>query len=248
MGLFVEFVGCSGAGKTTLRRSVYSRLLGEGVYVYSPLELFLGRFLGSRISSDALENVILDILVFPAFLSSMRSYKEFFFIAKDAIWARTYNYGRRILLLRSVVRKIGLSHFIKCRNRRGEVVLVDEGPIHIAHIIYINGEKHDVPIDYDMFVGLAPKPDLVVYVDTKLEVMLSRAHDRGDPPVRDREPGVLSSFVRRAHGMFKKLMRNPAFSDLHVLKVDGVRVEVDAVVSNIISRIDTRKKMNVIDA
>ncbi len=200
--MIVEFVGCSGTGKTRLRRSVYERLVDLGKPVRVPLELFIGQRMAGRIESERIRNVLLDILVFPWFWIGLRKHRDFLVFAFELLRKKKRPFMRPLLLLRSVIRKLGIHTFCSRRRCWDLIVLVDEGTVHIAHLLLVSGTEE---VEWDSvrrFARIVPCPDHVVYVTASFPLIEQRTLARSDQPIKEVSRDELSLFLQEALEIF----------------------------------------------
>lgn len=204
--MIVEFVGPSGGGKSTLCSSVGEELKNQGVTVCRPLELVLGSHGASLIHTDTIANVVLEFFYFPWILLGLLKYRQLMKVSWQELSRRVPSLLPRLLLFRSVARRIGQELYLRRRKFERKVVLVDEGCVHIAHVIYVNGIATDAPVDLEKFIRLVPVPDLLVYVSAPDVVLMDRVVARSDRPIRSDDDDELCSFVLRASELFDRLI------------------------------------------
>jgi thymidylate kinase len=177
--MIIEFIGCTGAGKTTLIKEVQRRLTKTG-QVTTSIDLVMG-LLGLRnVTNPTVQNFIQELVSFPFFIRSLYKYRVFMlytmrlFLRKSGISIRTINN------LRSLERKIGVYEITSwCSKDR--IILVDEGPILAAHMFAFTGATY-TPQEIAKFADLLPLPDLVVYVRAPVDTLVKRTLRRADPP------------------------------------------------------------------
>ena len=202
--MIVEFIGCTGAGKTTLINEVRARL-EETVQVVTAHEV-IARQVGLGVSSNpTLRNLVEECACLPYFLGSMHRHRAFI-----AHTVRLFAPESRLSLaavnnLRSIVRKIG-GYEISRRHDPDAVVLVDEGPAQAAHMFAFNVAPPG-PAEAARFADLLPLPDAVVYVRTPVESLVRRTQGRPDPPRQMLGETLASTeaHVRTAVAIFDRL-------------------------------------------
>jgi thymidylate kinase len=202
--MIVEFIGCTGAGKTTLINEVRARLT-ETVEVVTAHEI-IARQVGLGVSyNPTLRNLVEECACLPHFLGSLHRHRAFV-----ALTVRLFARESRLSLaavsnLRSIVRKIG-GYEIARRHDPDAVVLVDEGPAQAAHMFAFNAAPPG-PAEVARFAGLLPLPDVFVYVRTPVESLVRRTQDRPDPPrqMLDEPAASTEAHVRAAIAIFDRL-------------------------------------------
>src|SRR6266540_313909 len=135
--MIIEFIGCTGAGKTTLIKEIQCRLIKKAP-VTTSIDLVVG-LLGLRnVTNPTLQNLIQELVSLPFFIRSLYKYKEFLvytiklFLRNSSISISTINN------LRSLERKIGV-YEITCQRSKDRIILVDEGPILATHMFAFTG-------------------------------------------------------------------------------------------------------------
>ncbi|MFN8454779.1 MAG: hypothetical protein U0401_08945 [Anaerolineae bacterium] len=110
--------------------------------------------------------------------------------------------------LRSLERKLGMYDIIK-RYERERIILVDEGPVLLAHNIFVFTSALYTSEEIARFAALIPLPDVIVYVRAPLDSLIKRSLQRTD---RRRELESLNSAqleecIKRAVTMFELLVK-----------------------------------------
>ena len=203
--MIVEFVGSTGAGKTSLISKIHQKL-AQITAVTTQFELIAAPLGLKSVSHPTVQNLIQEVVAFPFFLGSFNRYKKFL-----THTIRTYSNDTKFSIysinnLRSLERKIGLYEVTK-RYKRDQIILVDEGPILAAHMfVFTDSVIKDSEIA--TFAELLPLPDLIVYIKAPVEVLVRRAMQRPDPPreMGSKDPVMTEKYVRSATAVFDRLM------------------------------------------
>jgi len=205
--LIVEFIGSTGAGKTTLIAEVRQRLEKQ-VEVRSAYEQ-VSAPLGLRgVSNSSVRNLIQEAVGLPYFLASLGRNRKFLSYALSMLKRQARFSIFTLNNLRSLERKVGVYEILLRRDAK-PVVLVDEGTLLAAHNIFVFSGEDYTPEEIAGFASLVPLPDLVVYVKAPLESLVRRSLARRDPPreMRSREPGMVRRHISRAVDMFDRLVQ-----------------------------------------
>jgi thymidylate kinase len=174
--MIVEFIGCSGAGKTTLARELEARI-DPPRQVVRAVDLVMDRP-GLRWISDPMAiNLVADVVSFPSFLRAReRAFVRFAFDRLRRYAPSTfakYNY------MLNIVRRVGVQHMSR-RAALEKTILVDEGVVLSAYQLFVYSDAPFNQADLDRFARLAPMPDQIVYVKAPLELLVERAMRRPD--------------------------------------------------------------------
>jgi thymidylate kinase len=82
-------------------------------------------------------------------------------------------------ILRWFFRDAGYYQFFQKRLRSEEVLILDEGLVHRATSLYTSASEEPDPLEVADYVKLLPRPDLVVGVQTLLDICVARVSSRG---------------------------------------------------------------------
>ncbi len=215
----VEFIGGTGAGKTSVAAAVQRRLAGRGEAVAAPD--LVASLVGLRPLARPLHrNLTCDLVGLPFVLGSLGRHAAFlrFVLQVLARQRPTLQAANRV---RSTLRKIGVYEIIQ-RYGGGRIVLVDEGTVLHAHNLFVYTRQECSARDLDRFARVVPLPDVVVYVTAPLAVQIRRSLERSDPPreIRSRDPRLVELYVARASALFEALVEIPNVG-ARVVRVDN---------------------------
>lgn len=204
--MIVEFIGCTGAGKTTLIKEVQCRL-AQQARVTTSIDLVVGLLRLRNVTNPTVQNLIQELVCLPFFIRSLSRYKKFLlytiklFSRNSSISLSTINN------LRSLERKIGVYEITK-RYSKDRIILVDEGPILAGHM-FVFTEAAYSPEELARFADLLPLPDLVVYVSASIDTIVQRTLRRGDHPreINTKNLAQTQSYAERAVAIFDQLVK-----------------------------------------
>jgi len=205
--VIVEFIGSTGAGKTSLIAEVKRRLEGR-VQVRSSYEKVAAPLGLDGVSHPSVRNLLQELLGFPWFLGSLGHNRAFLVFALDMLKRQARFSIFTFNILRSLERKLGVHALLRSRED-GTVVLVDEGTLLAAHNIFVFSEAEYSGGEIARFASLVPLPDLVVYIKVPVESLVQRSMARRDPPreMGAREAGTVRRYIQRAVEMFDRLVQ-----------------------------------------
>jgi thymidylate kinase len=198
--MIVEFIGCTGAGKTTLIEAVRGQLAKT-----APVTTSAGMLGLQSVANPTVQNLIQELLSFPYFLPSLRRYRAFLRYTIELFMRNSRFSLHTVNNLRSLERKLGMYEIIS-RHGRDRIVLVDEGPILAAHMFVFTGASY-TPQEIARFAALLPLPDLVVYVHTPVETLVKRTRQRPDAPreIDKQDPAQIEHYAASAVALFDQL-------------------------------------------
>jgi thymidylate kinase len=190
--VIVEFIGCDGAGKSTL-----SRMLGEpGVLegrAVAMADLLLDRRGLSGITHPTAMNVVQEVGGLPFLLRAYGRRRAYLAFARrmHARYApTTYD---RLNGMRGIARRVGMYELARSRAA-DRIVLSDEGTVLSAYLFALTDVELDRS-DVERFAELVPRPDRIVYVKAPIASLVRRATTR--PNRRRQHAGRPLSEVER---------------------------------------------------
>jgi len=109
--------------------------------------------------------------------------------------------------LRSLERKIGVDEILK-RRQHNKIILVDEGPLLLAHNVFVYSGVHYTGEEIARFTALVPLPDIIIYIKAPLDILVQRSLLRPDPPreMKSRNRGLVEKHINCALKMFDQLV------------------------------------------
>ena len=233
--MIVEFIGSTGAGKTTLIAEVQRRLAKQAQAVTSS-DLALQALGLRRVANPTLRNLIQDLVGLPFFLGSLYRHRAFVVFALKALARHKSFTFFTVNYLRSIVRKIGMHEFAK-RYSHDRVVLVDEGPVLSAHLLFVFTSTIYSQEDIEQFASLVPLPELIVYINAPVDSLVQRSLRRNSAPkeMKAKDRKWIEQYIRRAAEMFDRLTVTKRIRDrvLIVANPDATDNEHGAVTEHI---------------
>jgi thymidylate kinase len=225
--VIVEFIGCSGAGKTTLAKMLRrSSSLTDPVILAS--DLVMDRPGRRWISNPTAMNLVADVTALPSFLRAFDQNQDFARYAAERLRRHAPSVFAKVNYMRNIVRRIGMHEL--ARREGGKVrVLADEGTVLTAYYLFVYSDAPVRQSDLDQFAQLVPMPDRIVHVKAPVEVLVNRSLGRPD---RRRELAMndqqkLQHWIARAQEVFEGLSATPRIRD-RVLTVENVNAMADS--------------------
>ncbi|MEP7133758.1 MAG: hypothetical protein ABI904_02380 [Chloroflexota bacterium] len=205
--MIVEFIGSTGAGKTTLIDEVHRRLAKKTGRVTTSIDLATS-LLGLRnVKNPTLQNLVMELVSLPVFILNLYKYNEFIRHTVKLFWRKTRFSMQTIHNLRSLERKIGMYAITKILGK-DQIILVDEGPILALHMFVSTGNNYSSE-EITRFIDLVPLPDLIVYIHASVNTLVERTVRRTDPPreVDLKNSRQMEEYLKRAVAMFDQLTK-----------------------------------------
>ena len=203
--MIVEFIGSTGAGKTTLIAEV-QRALAPHAGATTSFELAAGMLRLRHVANPTLRNLIQDFVGLPFFVASFRRHRGFIAFALATLVRNGIRGFYRFNYMRSLIRKIGMYEVAR-RYGGDRIILVDEGTVSAAHLLFIFTPATSRSEDIDKFAGLVSLPDLLVYVKTPVDRLVERSLQRQDRrrELKSADTRQVEQYVSRATAMFDRL-------------------------------------------
>ncbi len=207
--MIVEFIGCTGSGKTTLIRAAQSRLAKITRVVIAD-ELVTGLIGLKHVHNLTVQNFIQEFIGFPVFVRSFSRYRPFISFTTKMLSRRAGSSLAYFNNLRSLERKIGI-YEISQNYKRDQIILLDEGFVLVAHMFSYDS----VPMTEDeiaTFISLLPMPDLIVYVKASVPIMVERTMKRADIPreLKMKDQAQIEGTIQRTAQVFDQLVHTEA--------------------------------------
>jgi hypothetical protein len=204
--MIVEFIGCAGAGKTSLRNLICEHGIAGHDVVAMP-DLLLQRPLLRGVAHPTAVNVVQELGGVPFLLRALPSERPFLAFARCTLWRHATSRFDKLNGMRGVARKVGMFHLATTRARHS-VVLSDEGTLLSSYNLFVATKMDFGQAELDRFAELVPMPDHVVYVRAPVESLVERARSRPDPrrQHRGRNTAAIEADLRRTVQLFDLLV------------------------------------------
>lgn len=234
--MIVEFIGSTGAGKTTLISEVQRRL-AQTADVMTSFELVAAPFGLRGVTHPTARNLIQELAGLPFLIHSIRRHKAFIIFILRMLGRQNKFSIFTINNLRSLERKIGVYELIK-RYQRNQIILVDEGTVLLAHNVFVYSSARYTSEEIARFASLVPLPDIIIYIKAPVDILVRRSLLRADPPreMKSRNRELLEKHINRAVRMFDQLIeaRNIQSRLLTVENPDSNHQGYDELVDDIV--------------
>lgn len=200
----IELIGCTGAGKSTLLRFIKQVAQEAGISVYSSEEAALSQFGLERLREGPVRAAAINGLAFLAAMGAAPRYLSYFQFTFKFLLRLPISWLEKQLIGRNVIKNIGLYEI--SRRQSGSIVLLDEGPLHIAHALFVH-TMLELPEDQiATFVKLVPLSDAILYLRIPQDVLVERTLDRGHRRIPTGSRLLVQQFVEKAVCMFDHMV------------------------------------------
>jgi hypothetical protein len=211
--MIVEFIGCAGAGKTTLRRILCEDGV-QGRTVVAMPDLVRDRPFVRRIEHPTAVNVLQEVAGLPYFVGSWAKEREFVTLARRLFRRPSVSTFERLNGLRGIVRKLGM-YELATKRAGGRLVISDEGTVLSAYNVLVATNLELDRRQVDRFLELVPLPEKVVYVKVPVATLVERATTRPDPRRQHvgRSRTEIERDIRRTVELFDLVAASPRLRD-----------------------------------
>jgi O-antigen/teichoic acid export membrane protein/thymidylate kinase len=242
--LLVEFIGATGAGKSTLVAALLEALEGQGLRVCEAHEAILARYGLAFVSHPGARSALVSVLSLFSFGRSVCTREGFqlWRLAVRAIARDAGGLGIGAGLLRNVVKRIGVDRSLR-QFRPGlrdyDVIVCDEGLVHAAHNLFVHAGPPPRGEEIALFGALVPRPDLLVWVTASPAQSAAVIRQRGHTRVTGTAEAA-PRFARHSHETFEALAAVPRLGE-RISRIDnsarGGASAVAALVADIVERL-----------
>jgi len=208
--MHVELIGSTSAGKTTLAEKIVEAGRKKDQIIYLSDDFMLRKARLDWIKNEFIRRRVIEFIAFFVWLIYSRKYKDFAqFIIREG-WGYSGSWLYKANRIRNVIRKIGIYEFISRKSKSNQIILADnEGILQGVHNLFVH-QNHQVDRDkINQYAELAPIPDVVVYLEQKEDVLISRTLKRGHSRVAGESQDKVTHFIRQAIIAFDELTNVP---------------------------------------
>jgi len=185
--MLIEFIGCTGSGKSVLSEKVFNLLINKG---NKPKLLHIGG------------NFKYDIYTIPWSINYFIYNIKLIRLVVRMLSKPTITVYNRINLLRNFVKKVGTNQLVRFKYN-DRLIILDEGTIHSVHNIFVHDNYSFNDNNILEFVELIPKPDIIVYIKTPEEILIAETIKRGHRRIDKKEN--IGFFIRNAIKIFESI-------------------------------------------
>lgn len=225
--MIVEFIGSTGAGKTTLASEVQRRLANQ-TQVATSFDLAAAPLGLRRVTHPTVRNLIQDVIALPFFFGALYRQRAFVTLTLKILARESRLSLQKANYLRSIVRKIGMHDLIR-RHDHDQIVLVDEGTLLSAYLLFVYTRNTYSHQELERFARLVPLPDLAVYVKAPTDSLVQRSLRRSDArqELRSKDRKVVEEYVGRAVEMFDQLTQAERIRNRVLVVANPASTEVE---------------------
>jgi hypothetical protein len=203
----LELFGPSSSGKSSLA----AKLLAEDPGLVTAEDRLLARAGLGWLRPGRARVAALHALAALGVLATWRQGRAFYRFAADQALHGAWPGSRRLRLhlLRNSWKTAAIRLLAPRLARRGETLLMDEGPLQIANYLLVHSAVAPDAAALDAFLRVAPLPDVAAYVRAGEEELVARTLARSHARVRDGSHAATVRFVAHALQVFDRIAAEP---------------------------------------
>lgn len=225
--MIIEFIGSTGAGKTTLIKRVLSTGERAGANTVLGTDFVLRQSRLHGVKNPLARTILINLIAPFVALAAWHNNRAFYrFVAQSILeLPGTVPWLERLVLAKNILKRVGVYEMIRRHGAEQQLYLVDEGTLHVAHSLFVQVAGEVDHQGLSTFASLVPLPHVAVYLQQEEAVLVARMLARGHQRVADRSVAAAAHFVHQAVTVFDELVQNPAIAT-KVVVVDGARQTV----------------------
>jgi thymidylate kinase len=204
--MLVEFTGSTGSGKSILSSKVIEKLSTSDRQVISANELMLARLGAIRFKNTGIQRFLINALAILEFSRSAKRYADISFFAARVLKQHAHSPVLRFYLCRNIIRRLGIYTAIRGRDIDNQIVIFDEGTLHIAHNLFVHPGSAPSLDSITAFANLAPLPDVVVLIRTPIDFCAECIWKQGHRRLKGKSKAEVEQFIKQAHQVFEHLV------------------------------------------
>lgn len=218
----IELIGCTSAGKSRLTQEILQKFSSNGFHLMTSYDFVLSWAHLGWIANHRLRMLFLNLAALSACLLTWRKNLAFYRFVLGVIRRLPAQVGpyEKTRIARIIARNIGIYELV-CRYASDrQVILADEGTLHIAHYLFVHIAVEPEMSDLENFVRLVSLPDVAVYLRQPEAVLTARARTRRHRRIPGNTAALVNRFIRHGFVVFERLT---AYSSLEgrLLVVNG---------------------------
>jgi hypothetical protein len=204
----IELIGCTSAGKSSLAQKLLKGNQQNGVDLVLSYDFVLRWAHLDWIKNHRIRMLSLNLIaLFACLLTIRKNFKFYRFVVGVIVrLPADVSYFEKLKIARIVARNMGIYEIVCRKQSDQQVVLADEGTLHIAHYLFVHVSVEPKVSDIDTFVRLVSLPDVAVYVRQPESVLIARTRIRRHKRIPDDASTLVNRFIQNGLAVFEKLV------------------------------------------
>jgi hypothetical protein len=216
----IEFIGCTGTGKSTLVNRILQICHTEGIDAWLGEDFLLSRFHLGWVECFKVRATIVNLTALSVALANWGKYWQFYSFARRTTFSHQISWRQKIYLYRNVLKLIGIYEIAHSEAGSHQIILLDEGPLHSSNALFVHPATVPPTIELSEFMRVVPFPDAVVYLRNQKDTLIQRTLARGHKRIRNSTPHEVEQFIESAMAVFERLAQQHAVQDKLIIVND----------------------------
>ena len=208
--MLIELIGCTSAGKSTLAQNMLKSNPKNAINLVSSDDFVLRWAHLDWVKQKNVRKLFLNLLALPACLLTWRKNRLFYRFVVGVLLRQTPRISRfeKLKIARITARNVGIFEIVRRHKTDQQVVLADEGTLHIANYLFVHVSSEPDMKDLEIFVQLVSLPDVAIYLKQPESVLISRTKIRGHKRIPSNSSAPIYQFIRNSLAVFEKLIES----------------------------------------
>ncbi len=202
----IELIGCTSSGKSTLLAAIQSASRESNMPVITSENFIMKQAGLANIRQKHLRLIVTNMLPLLVAALTVSRYRQFRRFMTKTIFSTPIPLWEKLHLYRNALKRIGVYEIIRRRDNDQQLILVDEGTVHAANIIFINAAEDSPAPDTQQFLTLVPLPDALVYVKQDIFKLVQRTRERGHKRLPDISLPTVHNFIEKTVVLFDEIV------------------------------------------
>lgn len=204
----IELIGCTSAGKSRLTNKILLSSFQYGFNLVTSYDFVLRWAHLAWIQNHAIRMLFLNLIAISACLFTWRKNLELYRFVLGVIQRlpAKVHLAERIKIARIAARNVGIDEIVRRYNSGQQVVLADEGTLHIANYLFVHVSVEPDLNDLETFVRLVSLPDVAVYIRQSESVLIARTRARKHKRIPQGTANLVNRFIQHSLAVFESLV------------------------------------------
>lgn len=219
----IELIGCTGAGKSSLSQQIIQQRQQNGVQVLTSYDFVLNWAHFGWLKNHKARMAVLNAVALIACLLAWPRNRAFYRFVAGAIrrLPSSVSPAEKLKIARIAARNAGIYEIVRRGCKPNQIVLADEGTLHIANYLFVHVTHEPNIKDLNAFLNLVSLPDAAVYLRQSTSVLVERTMRRGHKRIPGGSPVMASSFIRHSLEVFEHIASDPTIGERLLIFCNG---------------------------
>jgi hypothetical protein len=175
----IELIGCTSAGKSTLTNHILQLCRDDGIDISLGDDFLLNQFHLGWVGQSTFRAALVNLISLPVALINWGKYHRYFGFAFRTTTRLPISLPENAYLCRNILKNIGIYEIARTRAKDRQVIILDEGPLNSANLLFVHVAVALPDTGLSEFVQVVPLPDAAFYLREQEDVLTQRTLARG---------------------------------------------------------------------